>query len=411
MPIVPRVSVRVGLVLAILATILVSWILSTGIANYFNYLSFRSLRQEMIHRPELYPQPIPEPKFGITEFLTGRPPYPRGAFRPPPEPGMPPRRPMRPFESRNLTVRLVVALAVAGLAGLWLSRKFTNPLTTLARGAHTFRSGDFSHRIPLGGTNEFAAVADAMNQMAERVSDQINRLETEAERRRQLLADIAHELRAPVTTMRTMAGALQDGVADEPERRDRAVASLVETSERMLRLVQDLMDLAKLDLDELPLDLREVDVRELVISAIRSHEADASSAGIALHPVPHSPPVMLAVDPDRIAQILDNLLQNAVCYAGLGAEVSTVVEDGDRVRIVISDTGKGIRAEDLPYVFDSFYRADSARTPGQSHSGLGLSIARRLAQAHGGNLTIWSEEGKGTAVTIELPRLVPHVAP
>ncbi len=418
---VPKASVRISLALAILLTIGLSWILSTGAANYFNYKGFISLRQEMVSHPDTYPTPIPQPRFGIMEFLTGRPPFPRDTRRgnpPPPNPAFEPGHPPmdRPgdssfwhsplgFELRSLILRLVVALGLAALAGALLGRRFTKPLMQLAKGADAFHSGDFDYRIPTNRKDEFAAVATAMNEMARQVSDHINNLEEDAERRRKFLADIAHELRSPVTTMRTMAGALKDGVAEQPERRERAVSALVSTSERLLRLVQDLMELAKLDLNELPLNVRPVDLRELVSSVIQSHEAEATAAGVALHPMASSTPVRSTIDPDRITQVVDNILQNAVSYAGEGAVVNVSVEDGNPIQVRVCDTGKGIRSKDLPYIFDSFYRADVARTPGECHSGLGLSIARRLVEAHDGELTVSSVEGKGTNVTILIPRI------
>ena len=434
MPIVPKASVRVNLAVAILLTIVLSWALSSGIANYLNYLSFRSLRQEMMRHPDIYPRPIPEPRFGVMEFLTGRPPAPfhlpelgppppkEPEFRPPPNMGPQPGRPpmggpdsgppgLSPvsFELRWLLLRLVVALALAALAGAWLGRRFTKPLMELAKGAEAFQSGDLCHRIPASEKNEFAEVAIAMNEMAQQVSDQISRLEKDAQRRRQFLADIAHELRSPVTTMRTMAGALQDGVAEEPERRERAISALVGTSERLHRLVQDLMELAKLDLDEFPLNVRQVDLRELAESVIRSHDADAAAASIALRPLESAPCVKAEVDPDRIIQVLDNVIENAISYSGEGAEVRVLLEDGDPVRMSIVDTGKGIQAVDIAHVLDPFYRADAARTPGDCHSGLGLSIACRLVEAHGGKLTVSSEEGNGTTVTILIPKTPMHM--
>lgn len=417
MSIVPRASVRANLALAILLTIVLSWVISTGIANYLSYLHMRSVYQEMVKHPDLYPTPMVAPRFRVMEFLTGRPPmpHPPNDRRPPPgpppprNPGMEPGRPPMPgpgwFELRWLLLRVVVALGLAGMAGAWLGRKFTRPLTQLAKGADALHSGDFGYRIPISGENEFAAVATAMNEMAARVSEHIEGLEKDAERRRQFLADIAHELRSPVTTLRTMAGALQDGLAEEPGRKDRAVSSLVDTSERLLRLVQDLMELAKLDLSELPLNLRESDLSEIVSSTIQSHEAEARAAGIMLHSQPNEESIKAAVDPDRITQVLDNILENSISHAGEGAEVRVSLENGNPMRIIISDTGRGISAADLPYIFDSFYRADQARTPGECHSGLGLSIARRLIEAHGGTLTVSSEEGKGTTVTIEIPRV------
>jgi two-component system, OmpR family, sensor histidine kinase BaeS len=243
-----------------------------------------------------------------------------------------------------------------------------------------------------------------MNEMASRVSGQISRLEDEAQSRKQFLADAAHELRSPATTMTTMAGALRDGLAEEPARRDFAVSALVSTSQRLGRLVQDLMELAKVQLTELPLNLARVNVQELVASAIGSHEAAASAAGIVIHPLASTTPVIAMADRDRIAQVLDNVIGNAISYAGKGIEIRVLLEDGDPIRITISDTGKGISATDLPYVLDPFYRADSARTPDDCHSSLGLSIASRLIDAHGGKLTIVSEEGRGAAVTVELPK-------
>ncbi|MCE5200870.1 HAMP domain-containing histidine kinase [bacterium] len=415
MLIVPRASVRVNLTIAILLTVVFSWVISSGVANYFNYLSFRSFRQEMLKHPDVYPKPIQEPKFGVVEFFTGRPPIPKHSKRSASDTQLerapenePKDHPMGPspmwFELRGLILRLVVALGLAALAGAWMGRKFTKPLTHLARGADAFQSGNFAYRIPARGKNEFAAVAEAMNEMAQQVSDQISHLEEDAERRRQFLADIAHELRSPVTTMGTMAEALKDGLAEEPSRRDFAISALVSTSQRLRRLVQDLMDLAKLDLTELPLNMMEVDMRELVCSVIQSHDAAAAAAGITIHPLESTQPIKVKIDPDRIIQVLDNVIGNAISYAGQGSEVKVTLENGADVRITISDTGKGISAADMPYVLDPFYRADAARTPNDSHSGLGLSIACKLIEAHKGTMTVSSEEGKGTTVTVVIPK-------
>lgn len=423
MLIVPRASVRVNLAIAILLTVVLSWILSTGITNYFNYLSLRSLRKQMMGNPDIYRRPIAEPKFGIMQFLIGptpslegpgpgrgpgfgRPPGMRMGQGGPPggRPGWRRSPPPSPVDQLKwLVLRLALALGLSSLAGIWLGRRFTRPLAELAKGADAFHAGDFGFRIPAEERNEFGSVATAMNEMARQVSDHINELEEDAERRRQFLADVAHELRSPVTTMRTMAGALQDGVADDPERTKRAISALVRTSERLLRLVLELMELAKLDLMELPLNRQSVDLRDLAESAVQSREAEAVAAGIKLNSVVSQSAIVANVDPDRIVQVIDNLLDNAIGYAGEGAEVSVVLEDGDPVRITISDTGRGIPASDLPRVTDSFYRADPARTPSDSHFGLGLSIARRLVEAHGGSLTVSSEEGRGTTVVVSLP--------
>lgn len=429
---VPKVGVRTSLTLAILLAILFSWVLSSGIANYLNYLSILSIRKEMMRFRGNGMIMIPKPRFGFMDFLTGRPPIPPFRFQNPPPPegaGMPMapppfpganRRPIPPrmemyhpsdfwatrewFDLKITLLRLLIAFGLAGLTGALLGRRYAKPLMQLSKGAEAFHSGQFDYRIPAKGQDEFAEVAHVMNDMAERVSEQISNLEREAERRRRFLADIAHELRSPVTTMRTMAGALKDGLAEQPERRDRAVNALVGTSERLLRLVQDLMELAKLDLNELPLNKAEIDLCELTQNLLRYHQEEAISAGVTILTLDCAESVTARVDPDRITQVLDNIIGNAISYAGKGAKLCVTFANGDPVHLTIRDTGKGIRSEDIPYIFEPFYRADQARTPGEAHSGLGLSIARKLTEAHGGSLTLSSEEGKGTQVDILLPK-------
>jgi signal transduction histidine kinase len=436
---VPRDSVRFHVALAVLVMITVSWVMSTGLANYLSYLNARSVRQQMLNDPRTRSTAVPEPQFGILDFLLGRPPrsserpesgtplqpsghkkriwgsagppFPQASTenKPPPhdQEASPDGRPARfftPLELKWVFLRLAIALALAALAAAWIGRKLTRPLTQLAAGARAYHSRNFDYRLQTKGKSEFTDVATAMNEMADEVAQHIRSLEEDAQRRRQFLADIAHELRSPVTTMRTMAGALQDGVADEPERRERAVSVLVRTSERMLRLVQDVMELVEQDLDKLPITRVKVDVRSLVAAALASHETEAAKAGIVLKPLQPGLPIEASIDPDRMTQVLDNIIGNAISYARAGASVSATVEDGDPVRICITDTGIGIPAKDLPHILDSFYRVNAARTPGENHIGLGLSIARRMVEAHGGKMAIASEEGQGTAVTITIPR-------
>ncbi len=328
-----------------------------------------------------------------TDFALG-PPRPRG----------PASLPGADLYRIVIFARAFVALFFALLAGAWLSRKFTRPLSELSHGAQMLQHGNFAYRLPVHGGDEFTQVSQAMNGMAERVARQISHLEEEARRRQQFLADVAHELRSPVTTLRMMAGALEEGLAEDPERHTRAVHSLVRTSDRLQHLVTDLLELAKLDLHELPLHRQPVDVRELAGACLQAHAPAAAQAGVLLQPVAPGEPLMLEADPDRLAQVLDNLIENAIHYAGVGAQVAITMTEDDPVRLMVEDTGQGIPARHLPYLFDAFYRVDTSRTPGNSPSGLGLRITRGLVEAHGGTLTLDSEVGKGTRVMVSLPR-------
>ena len=218
--------------------------------------------------------------------------------------------------------RAFVALLFALLAGAWLASRFTRPLSELTHGARVLQRGNLEYRLPVRGSDEFTQVSRAMNGMAERVAAQISQLEDDARRRQQFLADVAHELRSPVTTLRTMAGALEEGLAEDPERHARAIHSLVRTSDRLQHLVTDLLELAKLDLHELPLHRQPVDVRELAAACLQAHAPAAAQAGVTLQPVAPGAPLMLEADPDRLAQVLDNLIENALHYAGAGAQVA-----------------------------------------------------------------------------------------
>jgi signal transduction histidine kinase len=302
------------------------------------------------------------------------------------------------------SVQLAVAVLLSLAAGALLSRRFTRPLARLAEGARALRSGHLDHRIPLEGTDEFGRVAVSMNDMAKRIEAQIAALEAEGRRRQQLLADVAHDLRSPVARLKTMAEAFRDGLASQPERSQRASQAMVESADRMERLVNDLLELARLDLHELPLDRQLVDLRALAADRLQAHREAAEKAGMSIQSVEAGDPVLVEGDRQRLAQVLDNLIANAVSYAGPGAELRVTVTPGDPAAVVVADTGRGIPAEHLPYVFDAFYRADPARTPGDQHSGLGLRIARGLAEAHGGALRVESAEGQGTRAILTLPR-------
>ncbi|HEY0009739.1 MAG TPA: HAMP domain-containing sensor histidine kinase, partial [Tepidisphaeraceae bacterium] len=225
-------------------------------------------------------------------------------------------------------------------------------------------------------------------------------------RRQQILADVAHELRSPVATLKTMAEALRDGVAESPERRHRALTVMVDTSDRMEHLLRDLLELARLDMHELPIQSTSVDMAGIAEDCVLRHAAAAERARIRLLPVEASGPAMVEGDSHRLAQVLDNLLDNALSYAGAEALVTVRVLKGlEAVTVEVADTGRGIAAKHLPFLFDPFYRVDAVRTPGDHHSGLGLRIAAGLVRAHGGTLSIESEEGAGTTASVVLPAI------
>ena len=345
----PKLSVGARLTLTMVVVVALSWLLGGA-------LVFQLIRLGVLRRG---PGPPPGRPPGVTEGFRrpgGEPPFgPEarggdrgGRERPPPpgerRPGGPPPRHARPFwGDPRLLINLGVGVLLSVAAGIWLSRRFTRPLVMLAEGASALRSGNLDHRIPVKGDDEFGHVAVSMNQMAERIEEQIRELEADARRRQQLLADVAHELRSPVARLRAMAEALRDGVASGPERSERAVRAIADSAERMERLVNDLLELARLDLEELPLYPQQLDLRAAVADAVRSHSEAAERAGMVLHRVEQGTPALVSADPHRLAQILDNVLDNAISHAGRGAEVRVAIEPGDPVTVLVTDTGEAYR--------------------------------------------------------------------
>jgi len=407
MPSAPRLSVGARLTLTMVAVVVVTWLV--GGAVVFQMMRLGVLRRgPPPGRPpgisERGPGPGAEPAPPSQDMPRRRGPGGpppggggRGGHRPPPFP--------RSFLGGPGAVNLLVGILLSVAAGIWLSRRFTRPLAMLARGAGALGAGDLGHRVPVAGNDEFGQVAASLNHMAERIGDQVRELQEDGRRRQQLLADVSHELRSPVTALKAMAEALRDGVAAGPERTARATGAILESAERMERLVNDLIELARLDLDEFPLHPAPIDLRMALADCLRRHRQAAQSAGIRLHPLPEGAPVMLSGDPHRLAQVFDNLLDNSISHAGAGADVHVSVEPGNPLTVVVSDTGRGISAQHLPYLFDAFYRGDPSRTPGGRHSGLGLRIARGIAHAHGGDLRVESTESQGTRAILTLPAL------
>ncbi|MEU6099192.1 sensor histidine kinase [Streptomyces flaveolus] len=309
----------------------------------------------------------------------------------------------------------VVAFGLALLAlvvfGRRMLRRGLKPLSDMASTAHGIASHDLTEsaaRLPLradgrDGGPEVAELRTAFNTMLEHIDDALA-VRAEAERRlRRFVADASHELRTPLMSVRGYADLFQYAAANEPGERDRHLARLRAEAARMGVLLDDLLLLARLDAAEAetPLRWEDADLADLVRQA-----ADAFRAGHPEHPltVRTGPAVVeLRLDPQRIRQVLDNLLTNAAVHTPPGTEVSVTVSVGaDAARVTVTDTGPGIPAADRVRVFDRFYRVDTARSRDRGGSGLGLAVANSLVRAHGGSLALGGGAGL-TEFTVTLP--------
>lgn len=290
--------------------------------------------------------------------------------------------------SAFLILLLIVVLAIVS------SRSLTAPLNQLAAAANRFAARDWSQRVPVQGAREIQQVAMAFNQMADELQQQENL-------RRNLMADIAHELRTPLAVMQGNLSAMLDDVYPL----DRAeIATLYDETRLLSRLVDDLRELALADAGALPLNLTTVNLREVLQNAAANFSiaADAQNVRVQVSNLPSLPDVR--ADSDRVAQVLRNLLANALRHTPAGASIALGAQAQEKfVRVFVRDTGEGIARKDAPHVFERFYRADKSRTRAKGGSGLGLAIAKAWVEAMGGEIGVESELGKGSEFWFLLP--------
>jgi two-component system OmpR family sensor kinase/two-component system sensor histidine kinase BaeS len=289
--------------------------------------------------------------------------------------------------NRALLTGAVVALLVGVIAGVLLARTLAAPLGQVSAAAGAIAGGDLSQRVPERGTVETKALARSFNQMAEN-------LEQAEQLRRNLLADVAHELRTPLTVIQGNLQALLDGVYPL-ERAE--IATIYDETRLLSRLVADLRELAQAEAGQLKLHLGPVDLVAVLVQTVDSFALLAQESQVRLDlDVPASLPLVIA-DSDRLAQVLRNLLANALRHAAPGGRVQVGARpEGGRVRVSVVDDGPGIPSADLPHVFDRFWRGDPARGRDSGGSGLGLAITRHLVEAQGGQIGVISEQGRGT---------------
>jgi len=299
------------------------------------------------------------------------------------QPGRPYGPPMVPFPLLAIGVLLVAFLAGRAV------RRIAAPIGDVMEAADRVAGGDYGARVQARGPGEVRRLARSFNQMVER-------LEANEAQRRGLLADVAHELRTPLSVIRGNLEGMLDGLypADEAH-----LAPVLEETAVMARLLDDLQTLSTAEAGVLRLHRERVDPGALVQDAVAALRPRADAAGVTLECRVADGVPELDVDPVRIGEVLANLLSNAVRHTPRGGSVAAVVEPSAAgVSFTVSDTGTGIDAADLPYVFDRFVK--SADSGG---AGLGLAIARSLVQAHGGGITADSEPGRGTTMRFVLP--------
>lgn len=297
-----------------------------------------------------------------------------------------------------------MAVAFPLLVGLIAMRTFRgmfNPLAQVMAAADTVAEGDFSVRVPEQGSGEFGRLSRSFNRM-------VTELELADQQRRNLTADVAHELRTPLHIIQGNLEGIADGVYEADQEQ---IDHLLGETRQLARLVEDLRTLSLAEAGQLPMKWEQVHLEELLADVATSFSGQAEAAGVALSYRLESDAEGLAVkgDAGRLDQVLSNLVANALDHTPEGGKICMqAIRSAEGVRIEVSDTGSGIPAKDLAHIFDRFWRGEGRR---QTGSGLGLAIAKHLVQAHGGEISVESQPGEGTTFTIDLPGKSPVDSP
>ncbi|MBI5292758.1 MAG: HAMP domain-containing protein [Chloroflexi bacterium] len=299
---------------------------------------------------------------------------------------------------RSVNFSILVAAAAVGVLALVLGsllfRQITSPLRALSQAAEAIAGGELGRRVEARSDDEVGRVARSFNQMAESLA----RADIQ---RRNMIADITHELRTPLTVIQGNLEALMDGVYDlTPEN----VAAVHRQTVVLSRLVADLRDLALAEAGQLRLERKPISLAGVIAQVSEGLEAQAREKGVTLNIESGGPLPPVEADEQRITQVLFNLIANALRHTPAGGTVTTSAEARDgRVLVSVRDTGTGIPPEDLPHIFERFYRADRSRARATGGSGLGLTIARQIVEAHGGQIWAQSWLGAGSTFAFSLP--------
>ena len=303
-----------------------------------------------------------------------------------------------------LIAGIIITLAVI-VFSLFLARSLTRPLERLTRAAEQMGNGDYTQRVaPPKGKDELERLATSFNSMAERIESDVTELRHQEELRRDLIANMAHDLATPLTAIQGFSEALADEVITEPRARQETAQLIGREVQRLRRLVSEIQQMASLESGRATLEFAPLNMQSLVDETLAVIRPECEQADITVtNDIASDTPPVLA-DSDRITQVLLNLLDNARRHTPAGGSITVGArQEGTLLEIEVRDTGSGISPEDQPYIFERFYRADRSRSGATGGSGLGLSIVKAIIIAHGGTIRAESVPGAGTRILFTLP--------
>lgn len=312
---------------------------------------------------------------------------------------------------------LVILLAIAStnaVLTMWISRSIIKPLYALKKAAEQIKDGDLNFTVKPTTRDEIGELSVAFEEMRYRLKESLDRGMQYEENRKELIANISHDLKTPITAIKGYVEGLRDGIANSPEKMDKYIRTIYSKAEDLDRLIDELFLYSKLDLNKAPFHLETVELNRCIGDGLEELQFDAEKAGVTIVYRPSAVSQMhVAADREKLKRVLGNIVENSLKYMKLAREqsdaspstglVTVELIDGEREATVrIEDNGPGIDAAELPYIFDRFYRVDRSRNSNTGGSGLGLAIVKQIVEGHGGRIWAESAVGRGTTVYFTL---------
>lgn len=302
------------------------------------------------------------------------------------------------------TVLLVFAAGMAVILGFFLSSALTDRVRLLERAAHQVEAGDLAVRVPVNGQDEVARLSASFNQMAAQLEVAAQQQQEVEQLRSDLIAWVGHDLQTPLASIRAILEALADGVVEDPESVQRYLQTAQKDVRALSLLIDDLFQMAQIDAGGLQLNLAQNSIRDLISETLESFSALAKKQEVTLLGSADQNVDPIWMDAGKMGRVLNNLVNNALLHTPPGGTVElNAHRTGSQVEVTVKDSGEGIQPDDLPKIFERFYRSEKSRSRTTGGAGLGLAIAKGIVEAHGGEIEVESEPGKGTQFKFRLP--------
>ncbi|MDH4424656.1 HAMP domain-containing sensor histidine kinase [Bacillus cereus] len=302
---------------------------------------------------------------------------------------------------------LLLAILLIGLLSYLVSRSVIKPIFVLKDATEKIKEGNLDFQIPVTSHDEIGQLNQGFEEMRKKLKESIEVQTQYEENRKELISNISHDLKTPITSIIGYVEGIKDGVANTPEKMDKYLTTIHTKARHMDTLIDELFLFSKLDLNRVPFQFETVELNMFMQELIEEMQMDLSKEGIEINLQLHASPLYVTADCEKINRVISNLIHNSVKYMDKEEKKITVTvsSDNNKVIVKVMDNGSGIESDTLPYIFERFYRAEQSRNSSTGGSGLGLAIAKQIVEEHGGEIWAESKLGEGTSIFFSLKKV------